>query len=149
MSPRSGGATTATELAKSRCTSSGSSHQHHDEGNEKSFFLLFFSSLQIPFSLDYTHQKNQSSSFNQSVFSVLQSQINTLRKTTPKFIILPLLPRDEIDSSRFFRYSHTPNFFLFSTTSSSRDIQQEESKKKYLAMTNLFCNANTHTRRHV
>lgn len=85
-----------------------------------SFFLVC--SLQKFFSLDYTRTKNQSSSFNQRFFfhSVLQSQINTLRKKPHQFYYFPSsCSRDEIASSsasRFFRaiFSHAkllPPFF--------------------------------------
>lgn len=55
-----------------------------------SFFLVC--SLQKFFSLDYTRTKNQSSSFNLRFFfhSVLQSQIDTLRKETTPILLFSL-----------------------------------------------------------
>lgn len=114
-----------------------------------SFFLVC--SLQKFFSLDYTRTKNQSSSFNQRFFFSLRTSItnqHTEERNHTNFIIFPLLALVTkllllLLRASSARYSHTPNFFLLFSTSSSRDIQQEE--RKNLAMTNLFCSGRTLT----
>lgn len=151
VSPRSGGATTATELAKTRCTSSGSSHQHHDE-KKKSFLTLFFwFALFKNSSLLITHaQKINLLLLIRGFFSLRTSITNqhTEERNHTNFIIFPLLALVTkllllLLRASAARYSHTPNFFLLFSTSSSRDIQQEE--RKNLAMTNLFCSGRTLT----